>query len=1141
MIYIKKVILENFLSFQKDEVEFSGDVLEVDPRLILIIGPNWSGKTSIFQAIKFVLGSNERDDRYKKWSDFIHNGQKHAMVELHLQYKDEIIKLRRIVIRGKSPYFEIQKDSDDSFKKISVVDIQEFISQLNINPDNHFAFVSQGKIDVIKNLKPIELCSFLEEGIGLKGLRIEILNQKQKVVGLSNDFQALKSRKNALNFNLDFLMPKLKRLEIKKSLLVIKKQYDDELLWANREILLKIIKDIEIKLNEINSRVKELNNKVDLNNETVEQKRKIILELESQLSDNSKLIGELNYKKKDILNKIEIWKSEKLTRKSELDSLKKEILKKEYESKDYKLQEKNIHDAIAILKTEKIVLKENINQLITEQNDLTKKIKENEIFFKKHEKLLEEQNEHFRKIETKDKEIDDLNHDINDIFLSLQDIENKFKDNPWFIENPSQDLIRKMDEDLSIVSQEIFDIESNLKKNEFEKSKLVKKFNTLKESLEKRKIILPMNIILLKEEIEKQKLKVKGPIIEYLKYDDDLSYAIESVLGERLLYSFVADNWETLNILKQLKKRLNAYCNIYLSKNVTITPLRKFSAPGVIGYLADLINISDDDLDIKKVIYSKISNCIVIQEYSNSKDIYENTGFKGKCVTLKGEQIVSYRYTYETPFMKRLKGFLSTSTLKEQVDVIGGEIETLNGFISDKKDSLLSREKIQRELYEKKELFNDLLYNFNQKERLNQKRNRFYEMIYDFEHQKSISAEKIKELNEQINILESQIEPEFIEWNNRIKEIPLILKECNEKLNDLDIIQEEKNIILNNLKSKSLSINSYISDLKERYSKRKEDFEKADKYSFDMFKNLESIEEEIKISYSEEQQLKENKRRNNADISNLQSEQNSLKLNLGQENFRLQEIKQNFKKKKLDLERINAEIQPSIRENDIEVRSIEKINEDIYNIQKELMKYADVDESLLIEKERLLSSLKEINRNQNSLEKDIKAAMKTEAGMENTYYTKFKGMLSDLESKINNKFIITGIKSYCSLELNGNFEDLGIIIKAAVSKDQLKSCTALSGGQISMVSICLMLSLQEIKPSPLCMFDEAAMFLDDKNAEISYELIKTTLENLPIQLIMFLPKSSNALFSLADKIIGVARVGNKELSTIFHPKIIMTD
>ncbi|MBY9004808.1 MAG: hypothetical protein KGD73_12605, partial [Candidatus Lokiarchaeota archaeon] len=445
------------------------------------------------------------------------------------------------------------------------------------------------------------------------------------------------------------------------------------------------------------------------------------------------------------------------------------------------------------------------------------------------------------------------------------------------------------------------------------------------------------------------------------------------------------------------------------------------------------------------------------------------------------------------------------------------------------------------DLYEKKELFNDLLYNFNQKERLNQKRNRFYEMIYDFEHQKSLSMENIKEINEQIDNLESQIEPEFIEWNDRIKEIPQFLKEYTEKLNELDIIQEEKNGILNNLKSKSLSINNYISDLKERYSKRKEDFEKSDVYSFNMFKSLELIEEQLNISNSEERQLKEDKRRNNTDIIDKQAEQNSLKLNLGQDNFRLHEINQDFEAKKLEIERINTEIQPSILEKDIELRPIEKINEDIYITQKELMKYTDVNESLLIEKERLLSSLKEINTNQNSLEKDIKAAMKTEVGMENTYYNKFKGMLSDLESKINNKFKVTGIKSFCSLELNGKFEELGIIIKAAVSKDQLKSCTALSGGQISMVSICLMLSLQEIKPSPLCMFDEAAMFLDDKNAEISYELIKTTLENLPIQLIMFLPKSSNALFSLADKIIGVARVGNKELSTIFHPKIIMTD
>jgi len=51
-------------------------------------------------------------------------------------------------------------------------------------------------------------------------------------------------------------------------------------------------------------------------------------------------------------------------------------------------------------------------------------------------------------------------------------------------------------------------------------------------------------------------------------------------------------------------------------------------------------------------------------------------------------------------------------------------------------------------------------------------------------------------------------------------------------------------------------------------------------------------------------------------------------------------------------------------------------------------------------------------------------------------------------------------------------------------------------------------------------------------------MIKSTLENNSIQMLLFLPKSSNALYLLADKLIGVARVGKKEVSTIFNPKIV---
>jgi chromosome segregation ATPase len=70
------------------------------------------------------------------------------------------------------------------------------------------------------------------------------------------------------------------------------------------------------------------------------------------------------------------------------------------------------------------------------------------------------------------------------------------------------------------------------------------------------------------------------------------------------------------------------------------------------------------------------------------------------------------------------------------------------------------------------------------------------------------------------------------------------------------------------------------------------------------------------------------------------------------------------------------------------------------------------------------------------------------------------------------------------------------------------------------------------------MLDEAGMFLDEKNSEVAYQLIKSTLDQNPIQMFMFLPKSSSSLFSLAEKIIGIARVGKNEISSVFKPRII---
>ena len=1106
----------------------------------MIIGPNWSGKTSIFQAIKFALGSNERDERYKKWSNFIRNNQAHAMVELHIQYHTEIIKIRRTVVKGKSPFFELQLDKDTEFKKAHVTEVQKLVSKLDINPDNQFAFVSQGKIDAIKNLKPIELCSFLEEGIGLKGLRDEILQQKKGVLALNMEFQSLISRKNALNINLELLTPQLKRLTEKNKLLDIRKKYTDELLWANKGELQREIEELEVSLNETENKIDIIKKEVDKYQDVINEKEKTILDIDNNISNFSEKLGVLGYKKQEFINEISAWQKEKINAKSELDKLAENIAEKKKILKNIRNQKKNVDEKIDVIKTKTGNIKNEIDGIIKEQNDLTRKIKENEVFLEKYNKLSQQREAILRTIQENENNVEDIKKDINDIFQSLKDIDHKLSKNKWFLENPSENLLKQLDVNLKKVTVELLKFEAEIERIEYDKSKKIREFKRIQTALRERKIVLSPNINILKEEINKRELsdRVKGPIIEYLKYDDKLSYAIESVFGERLLNSFIASDWDTLNLMERLKKKYNAYCNIYIPKKSNITAFPKIAANGVIGYLVELIEIVNEDSDVQKVVYSIIKNCIVIDDYRSAKEIYRTSGFKGKCVTLQGKQIISYRYVYESPHVKRLKGLLSTGTQKEQSIFLEKEIKSLNNKILELKVELTKLDKNQNEILRKKESFTDLLFNFKQKERLTTKKNAQYNLIYAIEQRSKEINDNLRELSRKLNDLKSQKDPEFFGWNKRIKEIP---NELNNYNNELKKWEEKLDENLDSLKEISEKINFYTGDLKsyeDNYNSKKNTFEKSDKKAFRIYRALENLEEELLNVNNVISELKERKKITLIEKKEIDKSYIQLNLRLEQEIFKQASISRELRIKKDDLKRVISEIGPLIEEEVITLRPIQVINQDIMNIDKDLLKYFDIDDGILVEKEQIIKGLKEITKNQREIEIDIKSAIKTENKLEDTYFDKFHIVLKKLNSRINNKFKSADIKAYCTLELIGKFEDLGIDIKAAISKDQLKSCKALSGGQVSMISIGLILSLLEIKSSPIVMLDEAGMFLDDRNSEASYMMIKSTLENNSIQMLLFLPKSSNALYLLADKLIGVARVGKKEVSTIFNPKIV---
>lgn len=1131
-IFIRKVILENFLSFQKDEVDFG------KAKFVIIVGPNWSGKTSVFQAIKFALGSNERDERYKKWSNFIRNGQNHAMVEIHIQNDEELIKIRRMVIRGQSPFFKIQRKNDNNFKKVQAHEIQKLISDLSINPDNQFAIVSQGKIDAIKNLKPTELCTFLEEGIDLKSLREEILQQKTNLLNLNTELNSLISKKNTLNISLELIKPKLERLKQKNELLQTKKKINDELLWANRDKLQEEINSLQETIKNLELGIDGIKNKKKKQDKDIQELSEKIATEERTINKLSVKKGELNYQKQDLFTKIQQWQKEKLIVKQELDSLSEKIEKIRKLNNNFIKQEESLDTELNIIKKNAKEIELNIDSLIKEQNQLVRKIKQNKTLLDEYNLIISEKRENLKQFQDNENLIKSNTDQINQLFQSFKDIEHKLEKNKWFLENPTQNLLQQLDKELRNTSLKIYEIESKIKQLEIERSKKLRKLKLLQGSLRERRVILPSNISVLKEEIRKRDLKVKGPIIDYLKYRDELSYAIESVLGEKLLYSFVARDWDTLNLLKRLKNKYNAYCNIYIAKSTNITPFPKITIDGVIGYLAELIDITDDDIEIKKVIYSKVKNCLVVKDYHSGIALYKNFNFKGKCVTLKGEQIVSYKYVYETPYLKRLKGLLSAGTQKEQSEILESEIKLLNNHISELRVEQSKLDETQKVIFRKKEAFNDLLFNFNQKQRITTKKNLLYKQIHNLEEINASIQVDIHELDQKIKELKIQSDPDFFKWNDRVREIPNELTLLNEEKKKWNVKLNEHLQFLKEIKEKISENKNRFRTIEQEYKTKKENFQKADKSAFNIYQQLEQLDEELEEI--EKKILNSNGLKSQYQFEKSEIEKRNIQntLKLEQETIKLNTVNQEFELKKKDLKRINSELAPLILDKKLDIRPIDEIEKDLLKIDKQLLKFLDIDDSILIERDQIISSLKEIVKNQKDIENDIKAAIKTEKKMEKTYYNRFGLLIEELQSKINQKFESSQIKAYCSLGLTGDFENLGVTIKAATSKDQLKSFSALSGGQMSMISICLILSLQEIKPSPLCMFDEAGMFLDEKNSEIAYQLIKSTLERNPIQLLMFLPKSSSILFNLAEKLIGIARVGKNEVSSVFKPKII---
>jgi chromosome segregation protein len=597
-------------------------------------------------------------------------------------------------------------------------------------------------------------------------------------------------------------------------------------------------------------------------------------------------------------------------------------------------------------------------------------------------------------------------------------------------------------------------------------------------------------------------------ISDVIEIDDEYEKAIESVLSEKV-NSFILPSFKDIEIATTTIKEKELGRTAFIPVHPTITHETMGLPEGAEGRALDFIRTKEEFFGVAKALFE---NIFLVKDLKTAINLI-SSGYHAYFVTLDGEvieptgaviagevkgvfrrkrEIRELENAIENNKAKIGQLQAELSATQQQAETKEADLKNIENAIVEKEKEVSLLKMTSENYREEKERRNrKLVYLYLELEQITRERESNEKLLIEkdaeiqvIESRKLQSEQNGATLQEEITQKRLNLE----EYRSEVTDIRLTMTSLKERLESVN--KEKENIVrelAENIKKKEF-LSEELSSVLARILQREAEIGDNE----GKIKALVSVADEFRKEISERKEVIDSE---NQELLTVEQGLKQLRNQIGVFAQRIAELDIQKAEHKLKMENLSEHVRQNYGMA-IDIVEGELLTEEdetrLIELREKVQELGPVNLGTIEEYEELRSRYEFLKNQQDDLVRSIAELEEAIIKINITTRKKLREAFDALKVKFSEVFIMLfgGGRAELVMTDENNILETGIDIIAQPPGKRLQNINLLSGGEKTLTALSLLFASFLIKPTPLCILDEADSALDEMNTEKFANMLK---------------------------------------------------